>query len=47
MFLGLRTVNHPAPDLEAANPAGSVFGVIENPHFALPDAPPASVGPGR
>ncbi len=28
------------------DPAGSVIGIIENPHFA-PAAPPAGVGPGR
>jgi predicted enzyme related to lactoylglutathione lyase len=27
-------------------PAGQVVGIIENPHFALPDGP-ASPGPGR
>ncbi|MFF4407577.1 VOC family protein [Streptomyces sp. NPDC001262] len=31
-----------------ADPSGSVVGLIENPHFALPDAPPAvGEGPGR
>ena len=29
------------------DPAGSIFGVIENPHFALPEAPPEQPGPGR
>jgi catechol 2,3-dioxygenase-like lactoylglutathione lyase family enzyme len=29
-----------------AEPAGNVVGIIENPHFALPDGP-ASNGPGR
>ncbi len=28
------------------DPEGSVIGLIENPHFALPDSP-ASAGPGR
>ncbi len=28
-------------------PGGSVLGIIENPHFVLPDDPPAGVGPGR
>ncbi|MEU8517697.1 glyoxalase [Kitasatospora sp. NPDC048722] len=29
-------------------PSGSVIGLIENPHFALPDAPPqVGEGPGR
>ncbi len=28
-------------------PGGSVLGIIENPHFALPGSPPASDGPGR
>lgn len=28
-------------------PGGSVLGIIENPHFALPDGPPPSGGPGR
>lgn len=28
------------------DPEGSVIGIIENPHFALPDGP-ASPGPGR
>lgn len=29
------------------DPAGSIFGVIENPHFALPTDPPTPDGPGR
>jgi len=29
------------------DPAGSMFGVIENPHFALPADPPQPTGPGR
>ncbi len=28
------------------DPAGNVVGIIENPHFALPDRP-GSPGPGR
>ena len=28
-------------------PGGSVLGVIENPHFALPTEPPVHDGPGR
>lgn len=28
-------------------PGGSVLGVIENPHFALPPVPGAPTGPGR
>ena len=28
-------------------PGGSVLGVIENPHFALPEVDPAADGPGR
>ncbi|NAZ76142.1 VOC family protein [Kineococcus sp. T13] len=31
----------------ALDPAGSVLGVIENPHFRLPGAVPAGPGPGR
>ncbi len=37
---GIRTGTVVAPD-------GAVVGVIENPHFVLPDPPPASSGPGR
>ncbi len=37
---GIRTGTVVAPD-------GSVVGVIENPHFALPDPPSASPGPGH
>jgi len=29
------------------DPAGSIVGVIENPHFALPTATPKTTGPGR
>lgn len=29
------------------DPAGNPVGIVENPHFALPDDPPASAGPGR
>jgi catechol 2,3-dioxygenase-like lactoylglutathione lyase family enzyme len=28
-------------------PGGAIFGVIENPHFALPDTPVRGDGPGR
>lgn len=28
-------------------PAGTVLGIIENPHVALPDPAPTGVGPGR
>lgn len=28
-------------------PGGSVLGIIENPHFALPESPPTGDGPGR
>jgi catechol 2,3-dioxygenase-like lactoylglutathione lyase family enzyme len=28
-------------------PGGSVLGIIENPHFVLPESPPAGDGPGR
>lgn len=28
-------------------PGGTVLGVIENPHFALPDSPAPGDGPGR
>lgn len=28
-------------------PGGTVMGIIENPHFALSDGPPAGEGPGR
>ncbi len=37
---GIRTATVVAPD-------GAVVGVIENPHFVLPDPPPVSPGPGR
>ena len=32
---------------EVTEPGGSVMGIIENPHFRLPAAPPVSDGPGR
>lgn len=28
-------------------PGGSIVGIIENPHFVLPDSSPADSGPGR
>ena len=28
-------------------PGGSILGIIQNPHFALPEPGPASSGPGR
>ena len=28
-------------------PGGNIFGVIENPHFHIPDDPPSSSGAGR
>lgn len=31
----------------AIEPAGGVIGIVENPHFELPEAPPAGDGPGR
>jgi hypothetical protein len=31
----------------ALEPGGSIIGIIENPHFALPDPSSAAEGPGR
>ena len=47
------TPRHPVRDVgdsirvaTVVEPSGSIIGIIENPHFQLPDGP-ASPGPGR
>ncbi len=44
---GVQDVGDRIRTATVADPAGNIIGIIENPHFALPEASGGGTGPGR